>query len=268
MKILSFMVGRSDFDFGTLFSNFIPANYFVVFYVVVYIVSLYINVALKHMDDRSGYLMLAVLIGFFSVWPSLLDTLEYLTDMSFAELYTIDKVGSGAGFTIVQFLLMYCIGAMLGRTKSKTYSGAKLFTLWMIVTVLLLWEHCCLDASLACAYCNPLVIAQAVLIFLVFKQLPFRQNKMINKISGASFTVYLLHLSFFRYLRVEEVVSACLPVMLVGMLLSVLIIYFGSYIVYVLWHRIEKTVFGYLQRRLTLPVLTVTAPEEKQVRAN
>lgn len=45
-------------------------------------------------------------------------------------------------------------------------------------------------------YCNPFVILEGIVIFLIFNNRQIDYMKSINKIAQGSFTVYLLH-SFF-----------------------------------------------------------------------
>lgn len=108
-------------------SSMIPANYFVVLYAVVYIISPYINLLLETLTRKQLDVFVGILMILFAVCPTFVDVLSVITDREWQGLSTIGMYGRQRGYTIVNFALMYIIGAYLrlrGLEKSfKTKIG-------------------------------------------------------------------------------------------------------------------------------------------------
>ena len=92
-------------------------------------------------------------------------------------------------------------------------------------------------------YCNPFVIIQAIIVFLLFSKIRI-QNVVINKLSGACFTMYLLHGFAFGVIDVNAVVQSSPLFMILQIMLFSVVTVLVSFVAY----KIYSFVVGYLFR--------------------
>ena len=104
----------------------------------------------------------------------------------------IGQRGSQDGYTIVNFILMYYLGAYIRKTDLAIKTKVCLPLVLLNTLLIFLWIN--FDYSVGEEYCNPLVILNAVLIFLLFKNIKI-QSRIINRIAAACFTVYIFHIA-------------------------------------------------------------------------
>ena len=182
-------------------------------YLLLYLLTPWLNKLIKHMNQKEYRKLLITLFILFSIIP-------YITKQI---------VVANNGYTIVQFVFMYLIGAYLKKypirnnTHFKNYSRNKcqviffagfwLFTvlnfvnfqfshyLFMFSNPLLRTIGTFLETSFR-AYSNPIIIIQSVLYFLYFSTLRLR-SKRINFISLFTLDVYLIHENLYivEYLK-------------------------------------------------------------------
>ena len=190
-----------------LFNNLLPfditGNYwFINCYIVLYILSPFLNRFIEHTNQKEHRRCLLVFLLLFSIIPMLTD--GYLV--------------SNTGFTVVQFVLLYLTGAYLHKYPIKNnihfkyYSKNKRQMIFFILMIFLgilnlsfsisadflttvsnplvqqigeFYRHYCMR------YSNILVIVQSVFYFLYFETLSFK-NKKINRIGSYTLAVYLL----------------------------------------------------------------------------
>lgn len=99
-------------------------------------------------------------------------------------LSTVGMYGSQASYTIVNFIIMYVLGDALRRYDGKKTIGTHRVVLLMLLTlaVIFAWtytEYHLIEHDTALEYCDPLVIAEAVLVFMIFSRLKF-QSRAVN----------------------------------------------------------------------------------------
>lgn len=246
-----------------LLKALIPNNYFVILYIALYCLVPYINVLLNHLSDVQ-LKKFVFLSGFlFSVWPFGADILSGLTNQEWNGLNTIGFLGDQSGYTIVNFVLMYCVGVYLRRNKAKETSGYMDILKYIgCVIVICLLSYAKADGwtieNCAWEYCNPFVILAAVSLFRIFEKRKEFQNARINRLAGACFTVYLIHTFFIPYIGVQKFVGHIWYIMLAHILVAVPGIYLICFLIDVIYNffmeRIWKIlcrVFPVLQKRIT-----------------
>ncbi len=64
-----------------------------------------------------------------------------------------------------------------------------------------------MNEDIAWEYCNPLIIIEAVIIFILFSKLIIGVNIIINESAQAFFSVYLLHNWFLPYVGAKKYVQ-------------------------------------------------------------
>ena len=79
----------------------------------------------------------------------------------------------------------------------------------------------------AWVYHNPFVISMAVMLFLLFSKISLK-NKIVNKLSGASFTYFLFHGYLLNRIGIEKYVVQPFYIMLLHIVITVLMIYIIS----------------------------------------
>lgn len=264
-KYLLISTLKSNFTIRSLVAAFIPSNYFVILYIVVFLISPYINIVFEHLDSKRRRIFIWTLILLFSVYPTVVDVVIEVTKRNFYGLSSIGMYGSQYGYSIVNFTLCYCIGAYI-RFESDNFSKLKTRTLvgglLSCVAIMTIWSA--INDSIgyyteksAWEYCNPIVIITASCAFLLFKRIKINNNKLINSLAKGSFTVYLLHINIVTHIGVESFVNNNLFLLLLHMTVSSVLIYFVCWVVYLVYAKLETAVFGFLKKRCKLPLLEI-----------
>ncbi len=255
---------------GSLFSmellkgillSLIPNNYFVILYIALYFISVYLNRIFETLDVKKLRQMIIIMVLLFSVWVTFVDVLNIATNITWTGLSTIGINGSQGGYTIVNFVLMYCIGAYLRKIPEKKYSMGNLLAGYFVTIVLLtIWSISNMlfgggISQVAWEYCNPLVILSAVLLFLIFRQLSVPQSKVINEVAKGSFTVFLAHTLFIPYIGVQRFCNVNVFLQLIHIVASSLIIYGICWVMYFIYEKVTAPVFRWLEKKVHFPVI-------------
>lgn len=173
----------------SLLSCFLPNNYFIVLYVTLYLISAYFNIVIDRLDEKGFRRLLVILLLLFSFWNVGADLANELYHETINGLSTIGTFGSEYGLTIVNFSLLYLLGAYI-RKYGREYSSGKLLACYLLCTLILtvwavfdtkLGALYAFDSLAAWEYCNPLVILQACAAFCLFKKLQIK-NKTLSYI--------------------------------------------------------------------------------------
>ena len=237
-----------------------PSYWFVFVYIALYLVSPYINLVWAKLDGSGKKTLLAVMLGLFSVYPLIIEICKYHNAENSSFLLgtsTVGLEGAQAGYTIVNFVLMYLIGCLL-RDREEQIAGlsaGKLILLLLLnIGAIFAWARIeqaisgrPILATTAINYENPLVITEAVLFFLLFRRLDLGSSKIINGLAAASFPSYLIHMNLLEYFGIEQAVKgnpALLALHIVGVTAAVYLISFVICTVY-------QQTFGRLLRMLS-----------------
>ena len=179
------------------FRSFWPVNHFLILYCTVTLLSPFLNLLIREMRRTSVICLCLVLLLLFSVWPYIADRLEVPGLISLNSGSTISSVGSGAGYTIVNYVMMYLIGASirrLGIRLKKRFTFPLLILIWGLIFLNGYLHHIDFKGlGPEYSYCSPLVIASAVFLFLLFREIPLGRRRIINELAGGSLVVYLTH---------------------------------------------------------------------------
>ena len=256
---------KCNFSIRGLIGALIPANYFVILYIVVFIISPFINLIFEHLDSRKRKLFICTLVVLFSVYPTMVDVLIELTKHSFNGLSSIGMYGSQYGYSIVNFALCYCVGAYIrfeSEHISKVNTSKLVVGLLACVATMTIWSGIndrigYFTEKTAWEYCNPLVIMSAVCAFLLFKRIKIKNSKFINSLAKGSFTVYLIHGIFITHIGIEGFVNKNIFILLLHMALSSALIYFVCWIIYLVYSKFEKIAFGFIKEKIKLPLIEI-----------
>lgn len=195
---LLIVLGLKVFDLKYFAFRIVPASYFPVFFVVLYLISPYINRLLTNLSSKALRTFIFLIFILFSVWPTLVDLSQELFDYQWFGLSTIGAWGNQQGFNIVNFVLLYCVGAWL-RLDEVSFSTRNKNIIWIVVVIILIfaWTIVCTHLSKqgmrsSWVYHNPLVIIYSILLFLLFKSVHFA-NTFINYLAKSVFLCFLIH---------------------------------------------------------------------------
>ena len=263
--LLRIIFRSESFSIKSALAILIPANYFVILYCVVYLLSPYVNVMLERLSEKNFRMLVIFSICLFSVYPTMVDVLGEIRGEQFVGLSTIGMYGSQWGYSVVNFMLMYLLGASLKKDHLKfpKWSTWKLMALLSLdVLLMVVWARMNDNVGYfaersAWEYCNPLVIFAAVTLFVLFSRIDLGVNKIVNSLAEGVFTVFLLHSSFLPFLKIEQFVTSNVVVMIAHIILSVVLVYIVCWVVYIAYHKITKPIFQVLSNKIKLPPISV-----------
>lgn len=239
----------------SLCSSLLPDNYFIILYIVLYVVSPYINIMFNHLGERERKKCVNILFLLFSVWPTLIDVVSELFNKNLGGLNSIGLYGSQWGYSIINFILLYIIGSYLRLNEQKQKKSSQIImSILLLSGILVVWEKINLiyGGKSAWSYCNPIVIIEAILWFELFLNIKINYSKWINWLAKASLTVYLLHGYFLGYIHIEVFVKKTPLVMCGHMLLSAAMIYLICFICYNIYERLMFPIFKLLNNNVSI----------------
>lgn len=252
MSYLGMCFANNGIEFGVDFrillqKAFPPVNYFVVLYIALYIISPFINIVLNKLSEKGRTIMIVVMLLLFSLYPTMMDSYQLLMDHNYMGIDPVGAWGQQHGYTIVCFSLCYCIGAWIRLNSiSKNLTKAKVIALiiacvfgiyvWYNIEshTVLAGLHELIDYN-SFSYSNPLVLLLAALLLVLFSNIHFK-SYIINTFSKAAFVSYIFHPIILHHLQVDVYAWTGGWKLFLHLVISVLIIYFFSW---VLWKALD-----------------------------
>lgn len=177
---------------GFVFS-LVPTNWYIVLYVVLVILSPYINHMIKDLSKKSYFTLLVVMFLLFSVWPTMLDVAEGILGIKMAGINTVAYNGADKGYTIVNFVMLYLIGAFISKFNALQYAKR-----WDVLGYLICTIFVFLQETFLCAgwsYASPFVVLSVIFFMNIFRKISIT-SRVINDISKASLGVFLIHTQY------------------------------------------------------------------------
>lgn len=235
--------------------SLIPANYFVILYSVVYIISPFLNVLFDNLIEKQKSEFIMWLVILFAIHPTILDVLNQISDLNWIGLSSIGNKGSLQGYSIVNFVLMYFIGAYLrsGNPPIVRWGTKKCILVFVsCIIILTMWSTVDGMSGIAWEYCNPVVILMAVLAFVLFSRIDLGKNILINKLAEGTFSVFLLHSAFVPYLDIERYVTGDTFFMMMHIVCSAAGIYILCWCFHNVYSMISKPILKKLYKIVRL----------------
>ena len=251
-----FMVKSNKRVVGKPLSRLIPASYYPILFVVLYIISPYINALLTSLSKKALRNFIIITFLLFSVWPTIVDVTQEMFDYKWFGLSPIGAWGNQQGFNIVNFILLYCIGAWL-RLNEVSIATRRKNLIWIFVVVVSIfgWSLVCSHLykqgmRSSWVYHNPLVIIYSVLLFLFFNSLHFT-NSFVNYLAKLVFLCFLIHSGVIANvdIGISRVCNGNIMVMLAHYLVFSIAMIAVSCIAYEFYHLITKRVFNKLDNK-------------------
>lgn len=244
------LTSDTPFSASHFFELFIPANYFVMLFVTLYMVSPYINIALKQLSEKSPENIkrfIVVVLCLFSIGPMLTEFMEHIVGHQIIGFNTIGRLGSQSGYNIVNFILLYCTGAAIRYMKLDTKISKKtacLISIGCVIAIYLMYQLCICPSlgHIAWHYDNLFVILLAGSLFILFKQFTFK-SRTINSLAKAAFVCFLIHSKILPYLQINNFVNRSAYILLLHIVASLIAIYAFSWVVWRVYTWVTKWVF-------------------------
>jgi surface polysaccharide O-acyltransferase-like enzyme len=259
--VISVLAMGIELSTDSFLSFFTPTYWFIFVYAALYIFSPYINLVWKKLDGAGKKRLLALMFIIFSIYPTLLELAKKVSGRSMNGLNPIGLNGSQSGYTIVIFVFMYLIGCSLRDMDNGDYQGKKVesskLILWLVldVAVILAWTY--FDRlvlkkeayeTIAWNYDNPLVIIEAVLVFLLFKNMKIGSSRLINTLATAAFSVYLIHVRLIPFCRVEAFSNGNPVLLVISLIVSAAGIYLASFVIFTIYNLCTKPLIAFIDK--------------------
>lgn len=231
-KVLFYFLGlvilKQAFTIKGLVAGFIPDNWFVVLYIVLVLLSPYINCMIRNLDKKSFLTLLGMVFLLFSVWPTILVVVETRFGIGTIGLNTIAVSGASSGYSIVNFVMLYLIGAFIAKFNALPYGKQWDVLGHLACTVLIFAQEVFLGDGWS--YANPFVILSTVFFMNIFRKTHFTSG-LVNGAAKASLGVFLIHTQtlvwngFWSKFAIQEACRGTLPGCALNMLWCCLLTY-------------------------------------------
>ena len=175
------------------------ALYFLTDYILLCLVAPFLNLALQKLTKKQYFWLAFGLTLFMSVWMTLTQVWPFSS--------VFDAFGYGAlygGKNVFHFIYMYILGGYVRLHVKMRKRPNVLYLLGAAATVVVNFLlHVYLPKKthytvISGHYANPLIVAEAVLLLLFFRDLHFK-NKVVNLLASATLGVYAVQ--EFRYMK-------------------------------------------------------------------
>ncbi len=219
----------------------IPANYYVILYIVLMLISPYLNHVINNIskNNKTNIQFLAVVFCLFSIYPTLVDVLAGVLGDPLNGLSSIGYSGSGSGYTIINFILVYIVGTEIRIMDLPNKMSRQKVVILLSATMLALYVWHIAQPGTALMYSNPLLIFEGALFVILFCGINIR-SAWINNFAKAAFTCYLVHLSLLRYFDFKILQNKNIMMILLIVVVLVSVIYLISCAAYLIWNFITK----------------------------
>lgn len=242
---LSLIIKHDGISLRSVLGCALPANYFVIFYCVLFFLSPFINKLLDMLRSEHVKRLLVLMVLIFSIYSTGVSVIGNIVGNEIMGLDSVGMYGNQSGYTIVNFTLMYIIGACIGKFKlNERFSKNKLLLVYLGSAVaIFIWSV--FEArfpdkvnTTGLMYCNPFVILEAVSLFMLFLNIDMGSDKVINKLATGVFSVFLLHGYLIGHLRIEQFVQENALIMIIHMIVCTV----GMFLVCTVCHFIYKAI--------------------------
>lgn len=158
----------------------VTSRWFVIIYIILYLMIPYINKIINSLSQKEFRTLMLINIFFFYLWPT---------------IFTGTTLKDG-GYGIINFINLYMIGCYIRLFKDDNKISKFLLLLIYILCTCLTCAFS-VFSSRAWEYSSIMNLANSIVLFLFFKELNIKGNKIINQLSTYTFAIYLIHENSF-----------------------------------------------------------------------
>lgn len=191
--MINVIVLQQPFSIISLLFNFVPRNWYISLYVALMLLSPYINIVIRKLDKKSYMTLLGIMFVLFSVWSTILDVGANVIGLDSSGMSFVTLVGAADGYTIVNFVFLYFIGAAISKFDLLKHEMKWDVLAYLALTVLMFVQQMLVGA--AWSYSNPIVILSCVAFFNIFRKMHVK-SKIINTFAKATLGVFMIHTQY------------------------------------------------------------------------
>lgn len=188
-----------DFEIISLLMRIIKGlfvrNYYLYLFSAVYIVSPFVNNAIKHFSREQYRRLIFVLFLLFSVWSTVINTVIGHREITGA--FFTSRTGTSMGFNFVNFLMLYLIGGYFRIYFEGDFKQLKLMaTVSILCSSLITVSAKMISTRFSVAfwyYDSLFVVISAVSLFVLFMDIDLKQNAVVAFTGCSTFGTYLIH---------------------------------------------------------------------------
>ena len=163
--------------------------YFMTLYLIVLILSPFINKALTALSKKDYTQLVIILFLVFTVWTALAQLKLTKT------IIKLDNVIYPEGKSLYGFLLMYILGGYLRLHVPRHEKAKYRYFIFFIALTAINYLLCLLNEnyfSIATKNNNPFAVLQCLCLLMFFRDLKFK-SRVINYIASVNLGVYMIH---------------------------------------------------------------------------
>ena len=201
-------------------------RWFVVIYCILYLLIPFINKLISGMNKKQFQTLLIINIIFFYIWHT---------------FFTKTTISDG-GYGIINFVNLFLTGAYINKFVKTNISKKKLLLIYIISTTLTTIYS--FIVSRAWSYSTIFNLISSIALFLLFKSIKIKNNKIINKLATYTFITYIIHENSFlvkilyrNIFKSDKYWNSNL------MILNLIITVLGIYIICIIIENIRKLIF-------------------------
>ncbi len=195
-KLIVYLLGAAahhNITISELIYCFVPNNYYANLYCVVFLLSPFLNLITRKLNEKKYFTFVIILTVLFSVIPTITDYfLTTFTSFNMSSVSAISLYGNGRGFTLVNFILLYYIGGCIAK---KNFYSNKKAAISYIASTILICLMMVINRSASITYCNIFVVLQAASLVIIFKNVNY-QSDIINSIAKSVWGIFCIHSTF------------------------------------------------------------------------
>lgn len=243
-----------------LFTACLPVNHFIAVYSTVYLLSPYLNLLLDHLSSKRKRILVFVLLFLLSLHPTALDLMKRV-GFNLNSMSTISNTGSSNGYTLVNYVLMYILGAVC---RDISFGKKSIVLFFACQLPLFALETIChiFDVSLGQhAYCHPLIIGCAFFALLSFKELQLGSRRWINELASGSLMVYLTHKLLFPLFDIKEAAAGGIVSIVLNLLLTCTVCYLAGWVFHRIYTFLSRPITVRLAQKLQRWTIDTSEPE-------
>lgn len=198
-------------------------------YIALFFMSPFINLSINNTKRNQAVFILFCLI-FMNIYMGYIRALNFNTN----------------GYSLVNFIFIYTIGAYLRKFPIIVSTNKLLLLLLFSILLTTIWAECMQPCAFF--YNNPFVVLTSLCVFQIFSSIKI-QSKKINIISNSVFIVFLIHDLLIKYI-VNNYDSNNILLWIIQILIGIIFVFIISIMISYITNYIFKLVrkILYLQK--------------------
>lgn len=257
LYIIKLFLKTEHFSIRGIIEAALPRNWYAHLYCCLYIIHPLINKAIKDLSRKLFCITILIVFILFSVIPTFLRTSCELFNISYSGFSTISTGAVEDGQNLINFILMYILGAYININLNKFTSPriSIISPILYIISIGAIFIYQLYFGTIISGYSNFFVIISAISLFLIFIRINIKSS-CINMFSSQVWGIYLIHSTLITnilsgFLKIQEFAISSFITVLTYSLFSCLIILFISFILSLLFSILLKPIL-YLLNKLNI----------------